>query len=97
MSKETKAKRIVARILRVLYRYFTYFLFVAFVITCSVMLFVTLLERELGIELTGENISFAANVTFWNVLFISLLIMVFETVRRRYMFERPLNQIAKAA
>ena len=97
MSKETKARRIVARILRVLYRYFTYFLFVAFVITCSVMLFVTLLERELGIELTGENISFAAKVTFWNVLFISLLIMVVETVRRRYMFERPLKQIAKAA
>ncbi|MBE6684486.1 MAG: HAMP domain-containing histidine kinase [Ruminococcaceae bacterium] len=97
MSKETKAKRIVARILRVLYRYFTYFLFVAFVITCSVMLFVTLLERELGIELTGENISFAAKITFWNVLFISLLIMVVETVRRRYMFERPLKQIAKAA
>ncbi len=97
MSKRTNAKKVVARILRALYRYFTYFLLVAFVISCCIMLFVTMLSNELGVEMTRENISFAAKVTFLNVVFISFLITVIDGLRRKLMFERPLSQIARAA
>ena len=97
MSTKGNTKKHLRQILRALYRYFTYFLLVAFVISCCIMLFVTMLSNELDVEMTRENISSAAKVTFWNVVFISLLITVIDAVRRKLTFERPLRQIARAA
>lgn len=84
-------------VLRWLSHYFTFFLLVAFVITCCTMLFVTLLEENLGIVLTGENISAAAKFTFLNVALLSLIFTVIDKTRRKLTVERPVNEIVSAA
>ena len=78
-------------------RYFSFFLLVAFVITCCLMLFVTVLSDDLGIELTNENIAAAAKITFWNVILISLIFTIIDTVRRKCTVERPARLISEAA
>lgn len=84
-------------VLRWLNHYFTFFLLVAFVITCCTMLFVTTLSASLGIELTDENIGNAAKLTFLNVAALSFIFTVIDTVRRKLTVERPIRQIAEAA
>ena len=60
------------KVLRSLYNYFLFFLLVAFLVTCSTMLFVSILSETLNIELTGDNLNVAAKLTFLNVIFFSL-------------------------
>ena len=84
-------------ILKAANRYFTFFLMVAFVITCCMMLFVSTLSSDLGVELTNENLNAAAKLTFWNVILISLLFTVIDRIRRRVTVDRPVKQISEAA
>ncbi|MBO5300428.1 MAG: HAMP domain-containing histidine kinase [Clostridia bacterium] len=84
-------------VLKWINNYFTFFLLVAFVITCCTMLFVSILTETLGITLNAENISAAAKVTFWNVVLLSFLFTVIDTVRRKIMVDRPVKQITDAA
>lgn len=93
MKRERKS----IKILRALNHYLVFFLLVAFVITCCIMLFVSTLARSLELEFTGENISAAARITFWNVVLISLLFTAVDTVRRKLTVERPVNRITEAA
>lgn len=90
-------KLTVRAVLKWLNHYFTFFLMVAFVITCCTMLFVTTMTRSLGVTLTAENISAAAKVTFWNVALLSLLFTVIDAVRRRINVQRPVKNITAAA
>ena len=62
-----KNERHIKRILRALSHYATFFLLVAFVITCCMTLFLNVLSDNLHIEFTDENIADAAKLTFWNV------------------------------
>ena len=55
------------------------------------------LEETTGISLTEEKIGHAARVTFLNILFLSLLCTVIDGIRRRFMVDRPVNKIVKAA
>lgn len=84
-------------ILGMAYHYFVFFLLVAFVVTCCMLLFLTTLGNSLGISFTDDNISAAARITFRNVLLISLLFTVLDTVRRKLTVERPVKRIAEAA
>ena len=84
-------------ILHALSHYFTFFLLVAFVITCCMMLFLNILGDHLQITFSGENISLAAKVTFWNVILISFLFTVIDTVRRKWTVDRPVKRISEAA
>ena len=86
-----------AKILRAVNNYFMFFLLVAFVITCCTMLFVTVLSADIGIELTSENIASAAKITFWNVVLISLIFTIIDSLRRKLTVERPVRQITEAA
>ena len=90
-------KRYGRAILRAIGHYITFFVPVAFVITCCLMLFVTALSRSLAIELTSENISVAAKMTLVNVLLISLLFSVIDALRRKWTVDRPVRQITAAA
>ena len=83
-------------VLRAINRYFTFFLLVAFVITCCTMLFVTALSASLHIDLTSENVGTAAKLTFGNVMLITLLLTVLDAVRRHLTVERPLRRILEA-
>ncbi len=78
-------------------RYFSFFLLMAFVISCCMTLFLNELVRATGIELTEDKISYAARSTFLNVLFLSLLCTVIDGIRRRFMVDRPMRQIIDAA
>ncbi len=85
------------KILLSLYHYFCFFLLMAFIITCCTMLFVSTMQKSMGIEFTEENINAAAKLTFFNVIFLSLLCTVIDGVRRKITIERPVKKIVSAA
>ena len=90
-------KRGFGRVLRSLHHYLIFFLMIAFFITSSLMLFVETMTRTTGINLTEENISGAAKLTFLNVILLSLICTVIDWVRRRLTVDRPVQRITRAA
>ena len=90
-SEEARKKRLLAGI----QRYVIFFLLMAFVITCCMFLFFSLLGTT-GIEFTEENIRPAAILTFGNVVWLSLLCTIIDGIRRKYMVERPVKRIIAA-
>ena len=62
--------KIIKKILKSLARYGTFFTMVAFLVTCSTSLFVTLLSNSLGVELNEANVNTAAKLTFANVIIL---------------------------
>lgn len=85
------------KIFRSVYRYLLFFLLVAFLVTCSTMLFVTVLSETLQLELTGDNLNMAAKLTFANVIFLSVLFTAIDAIRRKVTTERITRHIAAAA
>lgn len=83
----------IKKILYLLLCYLAFFAIVCFVITCNVTLLLNLFQKETGIVYTEENIRFAAIVTFWNAAFISLVITVFDALRRKYLIYKPVDEI----
>ena len=67
-------KNIGHKIIRLLYHYILFFLLVAFMVSCTMMLFVTVLADTVGLNLTSENLSVAAKLTFGNVFFFECTI-----------------------
>ncbi len=84
------------KILHGISNWFVFFLLAAFVVTCCMLLFVTVLSDTLNISFSEENISTAAKLTFGNVLLISLLFTIIDTVRRKLMVDRPTKRIISA-
>ena len=84
------------RFLFALSHYGGIFLFIAFVISCCMMLFVSTLTESLGVTLTEENLSAAAKLTFLNVVLLSLAFTVMDTLRRKIMVDRPIRRITEA-
>ena len=84
-------------ILKAIGHYVTFFLLVAFVITCCLSLFVSTLSDSLQITLTNENVALAAKLTFANVIFISLIFTVIDAIRRKLTVDRPVKHISEAA
>lgn len=87
----------VSRWLGALWQYFVFFLLIAFVVTCCMLLFLNTLQANMETPLTQEMIETAAKLTFGNVVLISLLCTVIDSVRRWYMVTRPVQRIAGAA
>ena len=81
---------------RALQSYVTFFLLVAFVVSCCMMLFVRTLADTMGLVFDQENIAAAAKLTFGNVLLITLLTASIDYIRRRRMVDRPVKQIQSA-
>ncbi len=90
-------KRIKKIILGFLKNYFIFFLLVAFIITCCMLLFLSVFSATLNIELTGDNLGRAAKLTFGNVILLSLIFTLIDTVRRKITVERPMKKITQAA
>ncbi|MBQ4557667.1 MAG: HAMP domain-containing histidine kinase [Clostridia bacterium] len=93
MKNDNKLKAV----LKWINNYFSFFLLVAFVITCCTMLFVSTMAKSLGIVLTDDNIASAAKITFLNVVLLSLIFSMLDTVRRKYTVEKPVKRITDAA
>lgn len=85
-----------SKILKGINSWFIFFLLAAFVVTCCMMLFVTVMSDSLNITFTKENISTAAKLTFGNVLLISLLFTIIDAARRKLMVDRPTKRILEA-
>ncbi len=85
------------KISRGIYNYLLFFLVVAFLVSCSTMLFVSTLRDTLNLQLTKENLNVAAKLTFGNVILLSVLFTAIDAVRRKLTTERITNHIAEAA
>ena len=96
MNGKGKHKRSV-RWLFALRRYFSFFLLMAFVITCCMVLFLNMMSRTTGLVLSHDYVEKAAKVTFLNVILLSLLCTEVDGIRRRFMVDRPVRKIVKAA
>lgn len=83
----------VSRVLYSACRYMTFFLLISFVVSCCMLLFLTLLQENANIDLTKDKIEFAAKLTFGNVLLISLLFTVIDGIRRWFTVTRPVRHI----
>ena len=94
MKREQKKA---SRWLIALWQYFMFFLLIAFVVTCCMLLFLEILQKNMELALTQEMIETAAMLTFGNVLLISLFCTVMDGVRRWFMVTRPVQRIADAA
>ena len=71
------------------YKFIVFFLLIAFVVTCSFFLFFHFLD------LPEEKIRQAAPVTFGNVVLITLIFWILDTLRRKFFTERPVMRIIK--
>ena len=86
-----------AKILRSVHHYFVFFLIVAFVISCCMMLFVSVMRDSMGLTLTENHIQVAAKLTFLNVILLTLILTVLDGIRRKFTVERPVKKITEAA
>ena len=96
MSRGTDARRR-NRLLAAIHNYAVFFLLIAFVISCCMLLFLHTMQTSAGIEFTEDGIKTAAILTMGNVLFLSLLCTVIDAVRRRFMVGRPVRRIVQGA
>ena len=85
------------QLLKAITHYVVFFLLVGFVATCCMTLFVTTLTRTMGITLTEENVAGAAKLTFGNVILLTFLFTLIDTLRRKWTVERPIKKITAAA
>lgn len=61
------------------------------------IVFLRLIEQDLGVAYTEDNISHAAVLTFINVILISIFFTIIDAIRRKFMVERPVRRIVNAA
>ncbi len=80
-----------------LYHYACFFLLMAFLITCCMLLFLSALSKTMNLSFTGENTKVAALITFLNVLLLSALCTLIDGLRRKWTVERPVSEILCAA
>ena len=92
-----KNEKRIKNILKEISRFLVFFLLVAFVITCCTMLFVSTLSNTLEITLNENDLNSAAKLTFINVVALSLIFYVIDTVRRKLTVDRPVKRITAAA
>lgn len=80
------------KVLKTIYSYIitfiVYFLLCATVITISFLTFF----RNFG-EIQEDQVRFAAIVTFFNVLFLTLLFTIGDIIRRKFTVDRPVSEI----
>lgn len=85
------------KLLFTLNHYIVFFLLMAFLITCCMMLFIETMTSSMGIVLTEENIALAAKLTFANVVILSLICTIIDGIRRKLTVDRPVKAITDAA
>jgi len=77
--------------------FLVFFLLVAFVISCCLLLFVSTMQDSIGRAFTREEITNAAKATMMNVILISFGMAVLDYLRRKITVERPVQRIREAA
>lgn len=92
-----KRDNAINRVFRVFYHYVLFFLLAAFIVSCTISLFVSALSATLDLELTKENLDVASKLTFINVVALSLIFTVIDALRRKFTTQRVTKHIAIAA
>ena len=82
-----RGKKKVKRSLFAVKNYILFFLLVAFVVTCSMLLFLNTANIDM------KDIRNGAIYTFGNVLFLSLTFSIGDAIRRKITVERPVKKI----
>ena len=85
------------KIFKGIYSYLLFFFLTAFLVSCSMILFITVLMDSLNITLTSETVGLAAKLTFGNVVLLSLLFSAIDAIRRKFTTEKMTKHIAEAA
>lgn len=67
--------------------YLIFFVLAAFVVTCSFLLFFG------SMKIDDETVRERAPITFLNIIFISLIFYLIDTIRRKLTIERPVKRI----
>ena len=83
--------------LKTIQNFLVFFLLVAFVSPCCLMLFTSTLQTSIGREFTQEEITAAAKITMVNVVLISIAMATIDYLRRKFTVERPVKKITEAA
>ena len=83
--------------MRAVNNYAVFFLMVSFVVSCCMVLFVTVLADTMDLTFTRDNVTTAAKLTFGNVLAITFFSGTIDYLRRKQMVDKPVNQILAAA
>ncbi len=73
-----------------------FFLTVGFIVSCCMLLFLSILADTMKLTITPENVAIAAKVTFLNVILITFLFKLADYIRRKIMVERPTKIITQA-
>lgn len=73
-----------------------FFLTVGFIVSCCMMLFISILADTMDLTITPDNVGVAAKVTFWNVILITFLFKLADYIRRKIMVDRPTKVITEA-
>lgn len=95
--KQKNGKKKPSFIIRLFCRWVPFFLLMSFIITCCMLLFINTMSSVMQMTLSEAEIGRAARITFLNVLLLSLICTVIDVIRRKYMVERPVEQIVAAA
>lgn len=77
--------------------YLLFFVLIALLVTCCMMLFVSTFATTLDVPLTNENLNMAAKLTFGNVVLLSVIVTVIDAFRRELTVNRPVKRIIEAA
>lgn len=85
-----RGRKKVKRSLFAVRNYIVFFALVAFVVTCSMLLFLNTANIDM------RDIRNGAIYTFGNVLFLSLTFSVVDAIRRKFTVERPVKKILDA-
>ena len=96
MKKRNKEERL-RYSLHTLQKYCSFFLLMSFIITCCMLLFLNTMRKTMGLSLSEAGIGRAARITFLNIILLSLFCTAIDGIRRKFMVERPVKQIIKAA
>lgn len=91
MKKPTMKK-----VLGLISSFLLFFLTVGFVVSCCMMLFLTVFSETMGFTFNSHNVAEAAKITFLNVLLITVLFKLIDYIRRKIMVERPTKVIIEA-
>lgn len=91
MKKENDYK-----ILYSVWRFLVFFLLTAFIVTCCMLVFLNTLTLEMGVTFTQDDIGIAARLTFANVILLTALFTLIDSIRRKLTVERPVKRILQA-
>ncbi len=87
----------IKKFLKLLSKFLVFFSLVAFVITCSTLLFVSSLSKSMNLTLTENELEVAAKLTFGNVVVLSIIFCIIDTVRRKLTVDRSVKNITNAS